>query len=1372
MPPLYLYDDYDRCLEKPGAIYCLVDGWIVPNASNARWTVIRQFSADTKRSFRHDRLQRGLCMDRCHQLLGRFDHRTQMKYFLGRFEPSGDVDITFDPNTFRGALDWRNRYRRLANQCVNYELKRQYALMAYSTVEYCTARRTGGDVADFAPQAPTAAASLDTADVWFLVVLGMLLLLATLSTSYDCHRHRLGSADRLKDYYRTDGMMGLSDRLLVAFSLPRNWHTLMTVPEQQRLPIGPPSSRDDLRFVHAVRFLTMYLVIAGHSMLFNCILPLLNPEYVEMHYRRFITMLLLNGVTVVQTFFTISGFLLAIQFTGEFTEQRRRPFGAREAFQCILCRFLRLTPVYGFMVLLDATWLIRLQDGPIWRRLAETERTFCRNNWWANVLYVNNYLTVSEPCLQQCWYLATDFQLYVLGLLLLGLTCRYPKTRNPLFAIASVASILAPAIVTYVQRFEGVVMLRPEALKYVMWYDPMYRLMYIPTHTNAGSYLAGLIGGLMYRALKQRVGGIDATGRHDKLFRILWYAAFPVAIAMLLSAYLFYAFEFEKPALWIALYAGLCRNLWGLLFAVLFVGLAVGGVGVGALRGALCSPIFRPLGKVTYGAFLCHLFIIRVTLGNVRQPVYVSDMRILVSTFSTLVLAYLMGTLLYLLIEAPFSNVQKALRSPKHECVYKEEIQLVTNGGTVSTLAGSSTTVIAPSAPSITMIIVAIGLLCTGVGAFDVLFGYNQSEYWQMPQLQVYDSMESCLHNRPAGVFCVTKVAIKPDSRSTVWRLIKKYSKYTFQYNHDVLTRGVCVDECAREVGQLVASGVTVDRYYEPRFNITKRFIMPDWLLPNVTHYRKAYGRLVNVCQNYALRTQYNLSGYVEIEDCTTNDTLVRPIDVYDIAYMILLVVLVLVTIGSQCYDCRLARAASDPNHYERPLKSRVATALTAFSLRRNWAALTRKSCRAQYQQDLYYIDQLRVMTMSVILLLHVFIGMCMFTSQNPLVMEQFSAHPISQMLFSLVPAQVDMFFSISGLLLAVQFLQYTENKHFRFSILWQGLVNRYLRSLPVYAVLMLFTVSHYDTFLTTPSAYKIQPKMRLICRRKWWINFLFINNYYQPEEQCLIHTWYLAADFQLFVVGLCIMTALWRFPKATFWMVAGLGLIGFVLPMLNTYLHALDAMMPLTMKGNEYQLWYDEYFVKSYQATEMHCASFFAGMIAGLLYHRIARKELTLPLSTLRIVFSLGSIAIAGFALQAPLYNMINFTKPSAWMALLSGVHKVSIGAFYSTTFLLLTFQHSNTPLGRWLTGNTLSRVLARLGFGFYLMQMTVLKIVFANYPEDTRINVQLIITTYCCTFVLSYAIALVAFLLVEKPFDVLLKLLLGNGGQRKPPA
>ncbi|XP_058123496.1 nose resistant to fluoxetine protein 6-like [Anopheles ziemanni] len=659
-------------------------------------------------------------------------------------------------------------------------------------------------------------------------------------------------------------------------------------------------------------------------------------------------------------------------------------------------------------------------------------------------------------------------------------------------------------------------------------------------------------------------------------------------------------------------------------------------------------------------------------------------------------------------------------------------------------------------------------MLASGVGAFDVLFGYNTSEYWLMPPLHVYDSFESCLHNRPDGVYCATKVVIKPDSRSEIWRLIEKYSRYAFQYNHDVLTRGVCLEKCFSLVKQLEDSGVLTEKYYVPKFNVSKRYAISEWILPNATEYRQKYDRLINICQNYDLRSNYNLSGYTWIEECRTNVTLTTPLDALDVLFTVLLVTLFILTVCSQYYDSWLARVSNSEDHYCKPLTGRVSTLATAFSIRRNWAKLTYNSMRCQYQRDFDFLDQIRVIAMSLILLTHVLIGLYMFTSQNPMAMEQYAGLLPNQMFFSMVPAQVDQFFAISGLLMAVQFLQYAEKRAFHMSILWKGLVNRYLRSLPVYAVLMLFSVSHYDTLQTTPAAYKGLPTIRRICRRKWWSNFLFINNYYQPEEQCLIHTWYLAADFQLYVVGLLVMTFLWRFPKATFRTSILLGLLGILLPMVNTYVYAVDGMMPIAAKGNEYQLWYDEYFTRTYQATETHCTSYFAGMIAGLLYHKIARKELTLGPRTVRMVFNVTSILTVVFALQAPLYNMINFSKPSIWMAIVSGAYKVTYAALFVSTFLLMAFQDPQSAVRRWFAGNGLSRAMAKLGFGFYIVQMSVLWVVFGNYAEDTRVNLQLAVITYCSTFVLSYAIALVAYVVVEKPFDVIFKLLL-DGGNRK---
>lgn len=55
------------------------------------------------------------------------------------------------------------------------------------------------------------------------------------------------------------------------------------------------------------------------------------------------------------------------------------------------------TPVYVFLLFFHTTWLVRIQSGPIWPNFADTERYVCRKNWWANVLYVNNFFTAKEP---------------------------------------------------------------------------------------------------------------------------------------------------------------------------------------------------------------------------------------------------------------------------------------------------------------------------------------------------------------------------------------------------------------------------------------------------------------------------------------------------------------------------------------------------------------------------------------------------------------------------------------------------------------------------------------------------------------------------------------------------------------------------------------------------------------------------------------------------------------------------------------------------------------------------------------------------------------------------------------------------------------
>lgn len=64
---------------------------------------------------------------------------------------------------------------------------------------------------------------------------------------------------------------------MVSFSLPRNWARFMAESNNQ--------IARDLRPINAIRLLTMFCVMMGHSALFMNIIPSSNPQYMEKVYK-------------------------------------------------------------------------------------------------------------------------------------------------------------------------------------------------------------------------------------------------------------------------------------------------------------------------------------------------------------------------------------------------------------------------------------------------------------------------------------------------------------------------------------------------------------------------------------------------------------------------------------------------------------------------------------------------------------------------------------------------------------------------------------------------------------------------------------------------------------------------------------------------------------------------------------------------------------------------------------------------------------------------------------------------------------------------------------------------------------------------------
>lgn len=91
---------------------------------------------------------------------------------------------------------------------------------------------------------------------------------------------------------------------------------------------------------------------------------------------------------------------------------------------------------------------------------------------------------------------------------------------------------------------------------------------------------------------------------------------------------------------------------------------------------------------------------------------------------------------------------------------------------------------------------------------------------WKLSTLEINSS--KCL-----------KELTKPEHRSTISRIsiLQKYSKYAYQYQHDVLTRGVCVEACRKLVENLRDQ----QQFRQPKFDVEFKVMTPvidraEWL--------------------------------------------------------------------------------------------------------------------------------------------------------------------------------------------------------------------------------------------------------------------------------------------------------------------------------------------------------------------------------------------------------------------------------------------------------------------------------------------------------------------------------------------------------------
>lgn len=94
MPNIYKFDDFDNCLGSFGekAVYCIANSFIKSDRDSELNESIKSFSSKTNQHLRHDKLQRGICLNPCKKLVESLGDESR-KYFVDEFPMDSKVKV-------------------------------------------------------------------------------------------------------------------------------------------------------------------------------------------------------------------------------------------------------------------------------------------------------------------------------------------------------------------------------------------------------------------------------------------------------------------------------------------------------------------------------------------------------------------------------------------------------------------------------------------------------------------------------------------------------------------------------------------------------------------------------------------------------------------------------------------------------------------------------------------------------------------------------------------------------------------------------------------------------------------------------------------------------------------------------------------------------------------------------------------------------------------------------------------------------------------------------------------------------------------------------------------------------------------------------
>ncbi|XP_045771028.1 nose resistant to fluoxetine protein 6-like isoform X2 [Maniola jurtina] len=458
--------------------------------------------------------------------------------------------------------------------------------------------------------------------------------------------------------------------------------------------------------------------------------------------------------------------------------------------------------------------------------------------------------------------------------------------------------------------------------------------------------------------------------------------------------------------------------------------------------------------------------------------------------------------------------------------------------------------------------------------------GITEEQYYSMPRLFELDDYEECLATR--GAFCLGSFHLTSKRYSRLLDAIQKFSDDKNHFNHTYIQRGYCVTTTCAHI-----DGDSPPHIFEECVhNLTKT--------------------------NYGLDTEL-----IELEYCKTEETPPKPIDVPDMIFAVIVGLIVMGNVVGTAYDL-LRNPDNKPNRY-----------LMTWSARVNWGRLT-----ANYEKEdprlcaLDPVNGMKAITLIAVIIAHSSIAHYMTFVHNPSFLETAHQHPLSAMLTN-GTAVVQTFIILSSFLLAYNVLLTLEanpNKKIGLAFWWQVIMHRVVRITPLSMFVVGLTATWWRHMSDGPLWSTLVQAESDRCRNKWWTHAFYVNNLVMPDERCLIQTWFLAVDMQLYLVTSVLLVLLIRRPHTAVKVFSAL----FVLSILANFAITYNWDLTILFLGNPELIRWQYKGVPSfkwqYAAPWSSAPAAILGLLLAFVYHLMRKSEYDLHKNTwFRILYRMS---------------------------------------------------------------------------------------------------------------------------------------------------